>query len=127
MRSNSFTDSQIHDPYAATNGLLYSHCGWIFRKPTYPRMKLIERADLEADPGKRLLQLHESCNSYAAKRRRLLSTVVRFQHKYYVQIALFSGLILPWMMARWGWNDGLGGLVWGGAVARLLIWYVRPS
>ena len=24
----------------------------------------------------------------------------------------------------WGWNDGIGGLVWGGAVARLLIWCV---
>lgn len=50
--------------------------------------------------------------------------VVRFQHKNYVAIALFSGLILPWLIAHFGWNDGLGGLIWGGAVARLLIWYV---
>jgi fatty-acid desaturase len=46
-----WTDSPDHDPYAATNGLWWAHCGWIFRKPIYPRMKLIERADLEADPG----------------------------------------------------------------------------
>ncbi|WWD07182.1 hypothetical protein V865_005279 [Kwoniella europaea PYCC6329] len=49
--------------------------------------------------------------------------VVRFQHRYYVPIALFSGLILPALIAHWGWNDWLGGLVWGGAIARLLIWH----
>ncbi|WWD20909.1 hypothetical protein CI109_105387 [Kwoniella shandongensis] len=94
-----FTDSVAHDPYSASKGLWFSHCGWIFRKPSYPRMKLIERGDLEADP------------------------VVRFQHKHYVPIALFSGLILPALIAHWGWNDWLGGLVWGGAVARLFIWH----
>jgi stearoyl-CoA desaturase (delta-9 desaturase) len=62
-------------------------------------MKLIERSDLESD------------------------VVVRFQHRYYVPIALFSGLILPCAIARYGWGDGIGGLVWGGAVARLLIWH----
>ena len=62
-------------------------------------MKLIERSDLESDP------------------------VVRFQHRFYVPIALFSGLILPYLVAKWGWNDGIGGLVWGGAIARLLIWH----
>ncbi|OCF78798.1 hypothetical protein I204_00742 [Kwoniella mangroviensis CBS 8886] len=94
-----FTDSNLHDPYSASKGLWFSHCGWIFRKPSYPRMKLIERGDLDADP------------------------VVRFQHKHYVPIALFSGLILPSLIAHWGWNDWLGGLVWGGAIARLLIWH----
>ena len=38
--------------YAATRGLFYSHMGWIFYKPTYERMGLIERDDLESDPGK---------------------------------------------------------------------------
>ncbi|WVQ63466.1 uncharacterized protein L199_001619 [Kwoniella botswanensis] len=94
-----FTDSNLHDPYSASKGLWFSHCGWIFRKPSYPRMKSIERGDLEADP------------------------VVRFQHKHYVPIALFSGLILPALIAHWGWDDWLGGLVWGGAIARLLIWH----
>jgi len=62
----SFTDSPVHDPYAATNGLLYSHCGWIFRKPTYPRMKMIERTDLEADPGKRLNSWLQAVPSFRA-------------------------------------------------------------
>lgn len=103
-----FTDSPVHDPYAATNGLWYAHCGWIFRKPTYPRMKLIERTDLESDPGEYEWGI-------------VLTAVVRFQHKYYVLIAMFSGLILPALIG-WSWGDALGGLVWGGAVARLLIW-----
>ncbi|ORY21154.1 hypothetical protein BCR39DRAFT_554136 [Naematelia encephala] len=94
-----FTDSPVHDPYAATRGLFYAHCGWIFRKPTYSRMKLLDRTDLEADP------------------------VVRFQHRFFVPIAVFSGMALPYLIAKFGWNDGLGGLVWGGAVARLLIWH----
>lgn len=94
-----FTDNPIHDPYSASKGLWWSHCGWIFLKPSYPRMKLVERDDLEADP------------------------VVRFQHRHYVPIALFSGLILPALIAKYGWNDGMGGLVWGGAIARLLIWH----
>jgi stearoyl-CoA desaturase (delta-9 desaturase) len=48
--------------------------------------------------------------------------VVRFQHKYYLPIALFSGLILPTLIGA-TWGDAIGGLVWGGAVARLLIWH----
>lgn len=37
--------------YAATRGLLYSHVGWIFYKPTYERMELVDRKDLDSDPG----------------------------------------------------------------------------
>lgn len=37
--------------YCATKGLLWSHMGWIFFKPKYERMALIERDDLENDPG----------------------------------------------------------------------------
>ncbi|KAJ9096422.1 hypothetical protein QFC21_005244 [Naganishia friedmannii] len=78
-----FTDSPIHDPYSATKGLWFAHCGWIFFKPKYSRMKLIERDDLESDPG----------------------------------------LVLPTLIAKFGWGDAMGGYVWGGLVARLLIWH----
>ena len=37
--------------YCATRGLLFSHVGWIFFKPKYPKLHLIERNDLEDDPG----------------------------------------------------------------------------
>lgn len=59
-------------------------------------------------------QLRDRTNAYTA--------VVRFQHKYYLPIALFSGLILPTLIGA-TWGDAMGGLVWGGAVARLLIWH----
>ncbi|KAJ7654837.1 hypothetical protein B0H17DRAFT_1163477 [Mycena rosella] len=45
-----FTDDPVHDPYAATRGLFYSHMGWIFYKPTYDRMELVDREDLDSDP-----------------------------------------------------------------------------
>lgn len=47
----SFTDDPVHDPYSATRGLFYAHCGWIFLKPKYERIKTVERDDLDADPG----------------------------------------------------------------------------
>lgn len=59
-----FTDDPVHDPYAATRGLFYSHMGWIFFKPTYERMGLVERDDLEKDP------------------------VVVLQHKYYGPLSI---------------------------------------
>lgn len=115
--SDRFTDSPDHDPYPASKGLWWSHCGWIFLKPKYTRMGLINRSDLDNDPGQ-LSVPHALLLSY----RKLMTIVVRFQHRYYVPIALFSGLILPTLIG-WTWGDMLGGLVWGGAVARLLIWH----
>lgn len=75
-----FTDDPVHDPYAATRGLLWSHMGWIFFKPRYDRLKVIEQDDLRSDP------------------------VVRFQHKYYVPLALLIGFVLP-PVAGWLWGD----------------------
>ncbi|KAF8600828.1 hypothetical protein BDV93DRAFT_496266 [Ceratobasidium sp. AG-I] len=93
-----FTDDPTHDPYAATRGLLYAHVGWIFRKPKYERMSRIDKDDLERDP------------------------IVRFQHKYYVPIALFFGLVAPALIANI-WGDSFGGFVYGGILARILIWH----
>ncbi|TCD71194.1 hypothetical protein EIP91_012144 [Steccherinum ochraceum] len=93
-----FTDDPDHDPYCATKGLLWSHMGWIFFKPKYEKMGLIERDDLENDP------------------------VVRIQHKYYVVFALFTGFVFPPMMGLL-WGDAIGSFVWAGLVARLMIWH----
>nr|GAT57421.1 stearoyl-CoA desaturase [Mycena chlorophos] len=93
-----FTDDPVHDPYAATRGLLWSHMGWIFFKPNYERMELVDRDDLDSDP------------------------VVRFQHKYYVPLALFFGFVLPTLLGAL-WDDATGAYVWGGLVARLFCWH----
>lgn len=63
--------------------------GWIFRKPQYPRMNLIDRKDLNIDP------------------------VVRFQHKYYIPLTLSLGFVLPTLIGA-TYGDALGGFIWGG-------------
>ncbi|KAH7338992.1 hypothetical protein B0J17DRAFT_659413 [Rhizoctonia solani] len=93
-----FTDDPIHDPYAATRGLWYAHLGWIFRKPRYERIPLIDKDDLEADP------------------------IVRLQHRFYIPIAVFFGLVVPTLVAKI-WDDALGGYIYGGIIARILIWH----
>ncbi|KAJ3843365.1 hypothetical protein F5878DRAFT_605201 [Lentinula raphanica] len=93
-----FTDDPVHDPYAATRGLLYSHMGWIFFKPTYTRMELVDREDLDRDP------------------------VVRFQHKYYIPLALFFGFAVPPLIGAL-WHDALGAFVWAGLVSRVAVWH----
>ncbi|TFK26644.1 hypothetical protein FA15DRAFT_587923 [Coprinopsis marcescibilis] len=93
-----YTDDPIHDPYAATRGLLYSHMGWIFFKRNYERLSLIEKDDLERDP------------------------VVQFQHKYYVFLALILGFAMPPLLGLL-WNDPLGSFIWAGLVSRLFIWH----
>jgi stearoyl-CoA desaturase (delta-9 desaturase) len=75
--------------------MLYAHMGWIFFKPRYERMALVDKEDLENDP------------------------VVAFQHKYYVPIAVLVGFILPPCLGYF-WGDGFGAFIWGGLVARVL-------
>lgn len=50
---------------------------------------------------------------------RPISLVVRLQHRYYIPIALFFGLISPALIARM-WGDSIGGFVYGGILARIL-------
>ncbi|KAG8687389.1 hypothetical protein FRC09_013515 [Ceratobasidium sp. 395] len=61
-------------------------------------MSRIDKDDLEADP------------------------VVRLQHKYYIPIALFFGLVAPTIIAGL-WGDKIGGFIYGGILARILIWH----
>ncbi|OAV89076.1 hypothetical protein PTTG_28817 [Puccinia triticina 1-1 BBBD Race 1] len=97
-----WTDSEF-DPYNSKKGLFFSHMGWIFRKPKYEKLKLIDQSDLNQDP------------------------VVRFQHKYYVPMSLFMGFVLPYILGEWvlksNRHSRLDGLIWAGFVARILIWH----
>jgi fatty-acid desaturase len=49
-------------------------------------------------------------------------SVVRFQHKHFVEGALFLGLVVPTLLGA-TWGEPLAGLVWGGGVARLCIFH----
>ncbi|KAF9494671.1 hypothetical protein BDN71DRAFT_974645 [Pleurotus eryngii] len=93
-----YTDDPVHDPYAATRGMLYAHMGWIFYKPNYGHMHLIDRSDLEDD------------------------IIVRLQHRYYVPLAIIVGFIFPVFLGK-TWHDPWGVLIWVGLVSRLMIWH----
>ena len=58
--------------------MFYSHVGWIFYKPTYERLELVDRKDLDNDPGERAQGLVSGdVNSD------LVILVVRWQHRFY--------------------------------------------
>ncbi|KAH9973270.1 hypothetical protein BGW80DRAFT_1171928 [Lactifluus volemus] len=93
-----FTDDEENDPYCATRGFVFSHFGWFFFKPKYPKFHLIEREDLEKDP------------------------VVRLQQQYILPIAITLGIIFPTIFGA-TCGDTVGGFIYGALVGRLLIWH----
>lgn len=93
-----YTDTDS-DPYSADRGLFHSHMGWIFVKPHYPKIKLIDQSDLNADP------------------------IVRYQHKYFVPLSVTFGLALPALVGKLWLGDTWMGFLWGGLVARVAIWH----
>ncbi|CCO32978.1 stearoyl-CoA desaturase (delta-9 desaturase) [Rhizoctonia solani AG-1 IB] len=48
--------------------------------------------------------------------------IVQLQHQFYIPIAAFFGLVLPALIAKC-WGDALGGYLYGGVIARILIWH----
>ena len=96
-----FTETD-DDPYSSAKGFWFSHILWIFQKPFYPKMKLIDASDLEKDP------------------------VVHFQHKFFTPLSLGICLLLPPLIAH-SWGDAIGGFLYGSILARLLIWHATFS
>jgi stearoyl-CoA desaturase (delta-9 desaturase) len=88
IRHHARCDGQ-EDPYNATKGFWYSHCGWLFVKSPY-RDEKYER-QLRKDP------------------------LVMWQHRYYVPIVL-SGLALPFVVGllNGGWMSGLSCFILAG-------------
>jgi stearoyl-CoA desaturase (delta-9 desaturase) len=99
----------VQDPYDANKGLYHSHMGWIFRKPSYPRMQSVERKDLDADPG----PCHFLLPTFLMLIPRAAIVVVRFQHKYYLPLTLGLGLVAPTLIGA-TYGDAMGGYIWGG-------------
>lgn len=83
------------DPYAATRGFAYAHIGWMLVKENRERIGSANISDLTAD------------------------WMIRVQHRFYPLFAIFMAVVLPTLVAHYGWNDAHGGYFIAG-VARLV-------
>jgi len=94
-RHHKFTD-QEDDPYDISKGFWHAHIGWILFK-LEPETDFSNVKDLQQD------------------------ALVRWQHRYYVPIALLAGYVFPAVLGGlWsGWTGALGGFLFGG-VARMV-------
>ncbi|RAO70036.1 uncharacterized protein BHQ10_006048 [Talaromyces amestolkiae] len=94
-----YTDTE-KDPYSVRKGLLYSHLGWMVMKQNPKRIGRTDITDLNED------------------------AVVKFQHRHYIKIVAFMGLVFPMMVAGLGWGDWWGGFVYAGI---LRIFFVQQA
>ena len=86
-----YTDTDL-DPYNAKQGFWFSHVGWMLVDPLTPP----GRADV-SDLSK--------------------SKIVMWQRKYYFQIAMTFGILVPWIIPGVCWGDWRGGFYYA-AMAR---------
>jgi len=94
-----YTDT-TKDPYSVRKGLLYSHIGWMVMKQNPKRIGRTDISDLNDDP------------------------VVVWQHKNYLKVVFFMGLIFPTLVAGLGWGDWWGGYIYAGI---LRIFFVQQA
>ncbi|KAL9638997.1 MAG: hypothetical protein Q9164_001198 [Protoblastenia rupestris] len=94
-----YTDTD-KDPYSVRKGLLYSHFGWMLMKQNPKRIGRTDISDLNEDP------------------------VVIWQHRHYLKVLIFMGLIFPTLVCGLLWNDFLGGFIYAGI---LRIFFVQQA
>ncbi|KAL8635168.1 MAG: hypothetical protein Q9228_007317 [Teloschistes exilis] len=94
-----YTDTE-KDPYSVRKGLLYSHFGWMVMKQNPKRIGRTDISDLNEDP------------------------VVVWQHRNYLKVVLFMGLIFPMFVSGLGWGDWFGGFIYAGI---LRIFFVQQA
>jgi len=92
---HKFTDTS-KDPYNVRKGFFYAHFGWMMFKQD---PKDVGRADIE------------DLNN---------DSMIVFQHNYYGFIAVFVSIILPTLIAGFGWGDFAGGYFYA-ALARIVL------
>lgn len=76
------------DPYAVTKGFWYAHIGWMLSKQDPTKIGRV--------PNDELKDLYED-------------KFVAWQHKWYLPLAIFWGVLFPSLVAGLGWNDWRGG------------------
>lgn len=92
---HKFTDT-TKDPYNVRKGFMWAHFGWMMYKQDPEEVGRANIDDLDADP------------------------LVMFQHKYYLYLALFFSIIMPTLVAGFGWGDFRGGYFYA-ALARIIL------
>jgi len=94
-----YTDTE-KDPYSVRKGLMYSHIGWMVMKQNPKKVGRTDISDLNGD------------------------AVVVWQHKHYLWVVVFMGVIFPTIVAGFGWGDWLGGFIYAGV---LRIFFVQQA
>lgn len=94
-RHHARTDTD-EDPYNIARGFWWAHIGWVLFKDAQVEMKGVN--DLEADP------------------------LVRFQHRFYVPLAILSGAALPFCIGLL-WGDPIGALLVAGFLRLVIQWH----
>jgi len=96
-----YTDTDL-DPYNAHKGLLWSHIGWMLLKPRR-KPGVADISDLSKND------------------------IVRWQHRYYLQLLLSMGIIVPTFVAGLGWGDWKGGYVYAGLLRLVFVHHVSAG
>lgn len=97
---HALTDHE-EDPYNAKRGFWWSHIGWVlFHRPGEESTDRVQ--DLNSDP------------------------LVRFQHRYYVFIAVFIGVVVPGAIG-FAWGDPIGALLCAGFLRLVIQWHATFS
>ena len=94
-----YVDSD-RDPYAVEKGFWHAHLWWMVFKLPRKRQGRVDISDLNEN------------------------RILRFQHRYYLQIALLFSFVIPLAIATLGWGDFWGGLVYA-CLGRML--FVQQS
>jgi stearoyl-CoA desaturase (delta-9 desaturase) len=90
-----FVDTD-QDPYSINKGFFYAHMGWMLQEQTYPANASAYVRDLDSDP------------------------IVKFQHKYYLPLAIFMCFGLPTLIG-WSLGSALGGFAIAACLRLVLV------
>lgn len=96
-----YTDTDLN-PYNADKGFFYSHIGWMLFKPRR-KPGPADVSDLRNNP------------------------IVKWQHRYYLPLALTMAILFPMAMAGYGWGDWQGGFVFAGLLRMLIVHHISAA
>lgn len=94
-RHHAFTDDE-KDPYNIRRGFWWAHIGWVLTNGDKPNFSNVR--DLEKD------------------------ALIRWQHRFYVPIAVFMGVVVPFALGML-WGDPWGAVLVAGFLRLVIQWH----